>query len=86
MGYKVIIANTAKKQLARMDRTVQKWILQFLTDLERLDNPRLDGEALKGKGHLWKYRVGAYRVIAGIDDKNITITVVKTGHRSSVYK
>jgi mRNA interferase RelE/StbE len=37
-------------------------------------------------GHLWRYRVGNYRITADIQDSVITIEVIKIGHRSEVYK
>lgn len=46
------------------------------------------GEALRGPelGRFWKYRVGAYRVIARIDDGSVTVLVVRIGHRRQVYR
>jgi mRNA interferase RelE/StbE len=50
--------------LRKLDRPVQRRILAFLEErIERLDDPRSIGEALKGGelGDFWKYRVGDYR-------------------------
>ena len=38
---KVKITKTAKKSLEKLDITIQKRILDFLSELEILDNPRI---------------------------------------------
>lgn len=86
MAYKVIVPAAAKKQIAKLDRVVQKRIIQFLVALEGLDNPRSAGIAMQGEDALWRYRVGDYRIIASIEDRTITVTITKIGHRGGVYK
>ena len=44
---KVKITKTAKKSLEKLDITIQKRILDFLSELEILDNPRIKGKSLK---------------------------------------
>ena len=45
---KVSITKTAKKSLEKLDKNIQKRILDFLSDLETLENPRIKGKSLKG--------------------------------------
>ena len=64
-------------------------ILAFLHGrVATLDDPRSIGEALKGSklGEFWKYRVGAYRVIARIEDDALRVLVVRIGSRDKVYR
>jgi mRNA interferase RelE/StbE len=51
-------------------------------------DPRSVGSALKGNelGRWWKYRVGDYRIIAEIRDREIRIVVVRLGHRREIYR
>ena len=86
MAYKIIIPDTAKKQLAQLDKPIQRRIVQYLTELGESDNPRAYGIAMQGEAHLWRYRMGDYRIIANIEDKTITIAVLKIGHRRDVYR
>jgi len=53
-----------------------------------LENPRSIGESLHGPelGELWKYRVGAYRVICKIEDVRLVVLVVRVGHRREIYR
>lgn len=50
-------------------------------------NPRSSGKALQGefKG-LWRYRIGDYRVICQIKDKELVILVIDLAHRKDIYK
>ena len=82
-------AEGAARQLRKLDRTVARRIIAFLRErVSTAADPRSLGEALKGDelGRFWKYRVGDYRVIAEIRDREIRIVVVRLGHRSAVYR
>ena len=50
--------------------------------------PRSSGEALRDSdlGQFWKYRVGDWRIIASIEDRDIRILVVRIGNRREVYR
>ena len=89
MAWKVELSPGAEEDLAKLDRQVARRILVFLCNrLAKLENPRSIGEALKGPklGKFWKYRVGDYRVIARIEDREVRILVVRVGNRRNVYK
>ena len=89
MVWRIELADSAAKQLRKLDRQVATRILIFLRDrLAKLDDPRSIGDALHGKefGSFWKYRVGDYRIIADIDDGAVTITAVRIGNRREVYR
>jgi len=74
--------------LEKLDPQIARRILKFLFQrVDKLDNPREIGEALKGfeLGEFWKYRVGDYRIICRIEDDVLTVLVVRIAHRSKVY-
>jgi mRNA interferase RelE/StbE len=78
----------AEKDFDDIDQASRKRIFKFLKErVALLEDPRSIGEALSGKelGQFWKYRVGDYRLICNIQDKEITILVVKIGHRREIY-
>lgn len=86
MVYAVKISDKALKGLKKLDKQVQIRVLDFLKQLGKEKNPRSEGKALKGNlKSLWRYRLGDYRIIADIQDKNVTIVVVKVSHRKDVY-
>ena len=89
MAWKVELTPLAEKTLDKLDPQIARRLLSFLHGrLAALDDPRSLGEALKGSalGEFWKYRVGDYRIIAGIEDKRLTIYVLRIGNRREVYR
>jgi mRNA interferase RelE/StbE len=89
MAWRIDFADSAAKQLRKLDPQVARRILAFLHDrVAPLDDPRAIGEPLRGQqfGAFWKYRVGDWRVIADLDDGVMLITVVRLGNRREVYR
>ncbi len=89
MAWKIELAESAVKQLRKLDPSVARRIAVFLRQrLASARNPRVLGAPLKGAefGEFWKYRVGDYRLIAQIDDQQMRILVVRLGHRREIYR
>jgi mRNA interferase RelE/StbE len=78
----------ALTDLKRLDRSVQKEILDYMEDrVSAAANPRDFGKALKGnKLGLWRYRVRDYRIVCELQEKRKTVLVVAVGHRSIIYR
>ena len=84
---KVILTETFKKQLKKLDAAISKRVLDYLEQIELLDNPRSRGKVLTSNlSGLWRYRVGNYRILCRINDDRLIITVIEIGHRSTVYR
>lgn len=78
----------AFKELKKLEKPIQKSILDFLEKLtERNTSPRDSGLPLQGtsKG-FWRYRVGDYRLICDIQDGKMIVLVLAVGHRKEVYR
>lgn len=89
MAWRLEFANTALRELDKLDRQAARRILAFLHDRVIVNgDPRSAGQALKGSelGEFWKYRLGDYRVIAAIEDHALRILVVRVGNRKDVYR
>jgi mRNA interferase RelE/StbE len=89
MTWKIEFLPEAEKDLKKIDSPIVRRILTFLKQrISRLEDPRSLGEALKGPklGKYWKYRIGNYRIICRIKDKEILILVISIGHRKSIYR
>jgi mRNA interferase RelE/StbE len=89
MAWTIEFADSAARQLRKLDPQIARRILAFLRDrVAPLDDPRSIGEALRGKelGDFWKYRVGDWRIIADIEDGVLLITVVRLGNRREIYR
>lgn len=85
MTYLLRFTPGAAKQLANLDKQHSTRIRAFLEGLD-LANPRFKGRALVGEGSFWRYRVGDYRIIAHISERELLVLVVTVGHRRQVYR
>ena len=84
MSYSVILPRTVQKALDRLPEDVAKRVLDRLVELE--DEPRpADVKKLTGRP-AWRIRVGDYRVIYEIHDRDLRVVVVTVGHRREVYR
>lgn len=89
MPYGVELAESADRELGKLDAQHRKRILEFLYErVASLDDPRSIGEALHGPqlGEFWKYRVGNYRLVCKIEDDRLIVLVLRVGHRREVYR
>ena len=87
MAWKIEYTETAQRQLAGIDREAAKSIKRYLDARVATDeDPRRFGDPLKrDMSGLWKYRVGAFRIIVEIQEDRVVVLVVRIGHRSRVY-
>jgi len=87
LAWTVEIDTFAEKQLRKLDRPVQKRLLDWLLDrIDGCKNPRHFGEPLRGDlAGLWRYRVGDYRIICEIQDEQLVVLALAIGHRREIY-
>ncbi|MDM8000444.1 MAG: type II toxin-antitoxin system RelE/ParE family toxin [Dehalococcoidia bacterium] len=84
MTYSLRILRRARKELARLPEGVY---LQVRDSIRGPANePRPQGCHRLTAREGWRIRVGNYRVIYDIDDKNKTVIVLHVGHRRDVYR
>ena len=84
MTYAVTMLRSAQKQLAKLDAQTRSRIASAIHALA--ENPRPpDCKKLTGRP-AWRIRVGMYRVIYEIQDKELVVLVVTIGHRREVYQ
>lgn len=85
--YKVVFSNRVKKSLGKIDKqvasTIMKWIIKNFVGCE---DPWMHGHALLGKFEdCWAYRIGKYRLICRIENNQLKIIALNTGHRHYIY-
>lgn len=85
--YTLKYSERAMKQLSKLDKGTQKLILTWVAkNLENCNNPRIKGKGLTGnRSGEWRYRVGNYRIICDIRDKELIIFALSIGHRRNIY-
>jgi len=82
MVYDVQWAITAERQFSKLDKSTKKRIIDKIDSIQ--DNPFLYVTRLVGF-NAYKLRVGNYRIILGIEKKNLVILILKVGHRKNIY-
>lgn len=88
MMWQVSFDERAYKEFKKLDRQIQKEILDYMD--KRIaatnENPRRFGKALSyDKRGLWRYRIRDYRVVCKICEDEFLVLAVKVGHRKNVY-
>jgi len=83
-GYKVLFKASVEKDLAAIPKKDLKKILKRIEGL--VENPRPSGcEKLTGQER-YRLRQGRYRIVYSIQDDDLTVWVVKVGHRKDIYR
>jgi len=83
--YNVLISRTAEKQLKKLSAGVQRKIAAVIVSLGIEPRP-YGSKKLSGSMSTYRVRVGDYRVIYDIHNRDITVTVLKLGYRKDIYK
>ncbi|MEE4607917.1 MAG: type II toxin-antitoxin system RelE/ParE family toxin [Desulfobacteraceae bacterium] len=82
--YKVLFKKSVGRDFSGIPRADVKRLLHRIKALEK--NPRPPGgEKLTGQER-YRLRQGTYRIVYSIQDDELTVWVVKVGHRKDVYR
>ena len=83
-AYKVYFKASVEKELAPIPKKDLKKILKRIKGLGA--NPRPQGcEKLTGEER-YRLRQGRYRIVYSIQDDELSVWVVKVGHRKDIYR
>jgi len=92
VAYKLVITDSAAKELKRIPAKMQDRIFEKIEGLADEPKPhghkKLKNFAISGNDQddYYRIRVGDYRVIYTIEDELITIFIMKIAHRKDVYE
>ena len=82
--YEIFFKESVWKDLRKVSKSDLKRILSRIEKLG--DNPRPMGyEKLTGQ-ELYRVRQGKYRIVYSIQENELTVWVIKVGHRKDVYR
>lgn len=85
MNYRIQIVPSALKELIALPKRDQKRVDGQILSLAT--EPRPSGvKSLIGLERLYRLRVGDYRIIYEVQDQDLSILVMKIGHRKDVYR
>ena len=83
--YTVRITRTAEKQLKKLPPPYQSRVAAVIASFEI--EPRPTGcKKLSGEQDAYRVRVGDYRIVYDISDNEVTVLVLKIGHRKEIYR
>lgn len=84
MSYKSIFIRSFTKEFDKLPRDVKERILEAL---EKAAEAPYAGTKLRGKLEgLWRWRIGKYRIIYLIDEKEKAVVFLDVGLRKAIYE
>ena len=85
MKYTILFRASVKREMRRLDAGVAKRVDEAILALA--ENPRPAGcVKLSGPSELWRIRVGDYRVVYEIHDRQLIVLIVGVAHRREIYR
>ncbi|PSL19866.1 type II toxin-antitoxin system RelE family toxin [Dyadobacter jiangsuensis] len=83
--YKVSIKNSALKEIQQIPKDFRIKIIETIDSLA--NNPRPGGvKKLENFRNSYRVRVGQYRIVYEIEDRQLVVEVIKVGNRKEVYR
>lgn len=82
--YQVLITRSAEKQLKKLQPELQQKIAAVIMSLG-IDPRPYGSKKLTGTVSTYRVRVGDYRVIYDIYEREVVVSVLKIGHRRDIY-
>ena len=83
--YSIELRPAARRSLKKLEETVRQRVADAISELAL--EPRPDGvKKLQGAEDIYRIRVGSYRILYQIIDRELIILVVDVGHRGEIYR
>lgn len=82
--YKIFFKESVEKDLRSIPKKNLKKILLRIETLAK--DPRPPGQEKLSGQERYRIRQGTYRIIYSIQDQELTVWVIKVGHRKDVYR
>lgn len=85
MSFQVVISEVAEKEIRHLPAKVSERVRKAIDSLAL--NPRGSGTIkMKGEERMYRMRVGDYRILYEIHDKEVMVLVVRVSHRKDAYR
>jgi len=84
MAYTIRLKTRAERELDRLPLTLVRRIWRKLLALEKDPRPRVTSKLEGSDGY--RIRIGDYRVIYIVDDREQTVDIIRVAHRREVYR
>jgi mRNA interferase RelE/StbE len=85
LSYTVHLTRKAERQVRKLAKADQRQLVPHIDSLAR--EPRPDGcKKLAGKRNIYRIRVGDFRILYQIEDKELLVLVAAIGQRRDIYE
>lgn len=85
MSYTIFYAREITKEIRRIPGSIVERIKNAINALR--ENPFPEGcKSMHGHEHLYRIRVGSYRIVYDVQSTIRIIRIVRVGHRKDVYR
>jgi mRNA interferase RelE/StbE len=82
--YKILIRKSAINELKNIPKKEIKKVIKRIQSLAQ--NPRPHGSQKLSAQERYRIRQGNYRIIYSVHNEELTVHVVKIGHRREIYR
>jgi mRNA interferase RelE/StbE len=83
--YAITFARSARRELEVLNASIVRRVISRINGLSQ--DPRPSGSRkLQGEANLWRIRIGDYRVVYTVDDRQRTVDIVRIRHRREAYR
>ena len=82
--YKISLRKSAIKELGDIPKKDLQKVTKKIQTLA--NNPRPQGSQKLSQKEQYRIRQGNYRIVYSVQDKELTIHIVKIGHRKEIYR
>jgi len=83
--YAVTFARSARRELEALEPRLVARVFARIEGLSVEPRPA-EAKKLQGTRQLWRIRVGDYRVVYSLDDRQRVVDIVRVRHRRDVYR
>ncbi len=85
--YIIFTANRrVEKEISKLDTTIKTRIVRAIQELAMQPRPSRSTKLAGNMQGSWRIRVGPYRIIYDIDDKEQTVVILAVLHRREAYR
>jgi mRNA interferase RelE/StbE len=85
MSYELFIEHRAEKDLKKLEPVLFNLIIAEIKNLSENPHPH-NSKKIVGSKNDWRLKIGDYRVLYEIDNRNRVIKIMKAKHRREVYR
>ena len=83
--YEILIEKAAERDLKKLPAADFERIIPHLKDLAEDARPA-GSRKISGSEHDWRIRVGTYRIIYELNEKEKIVKILRVRHRREVYR